>query len=133
MTSINAIAAATHRADLHRAASSWRTSSEVAAARNDSERPELAVVLRRVGSDEAGVVSALADLDDAAPLAGEVLLALVDGEAVAAISLQDRRVVANPFVATEQAVALLRLRADHLLGSRPRRRRRHVLRPRLAI
>ncbi len=91
------------------------------------------VVLRPASTDEATIVSQLAQLDDAAPLAGDVLLAVVDGEAIAAIALQDRRVVANPFVRTVDAVALLRLRADHLLGSRSGRRRRPLLRPRLAV
>jgi hypothetical protein len=41
-------------------------------------------------------------------------------------------VIANPFVATSEAVALLRLRADHLSGRRARRRLRTILRPKLA-
>lgn len=72
------------------------------------------IELRPAHPDEADVVRWLAQLDDAPMLSGEVLLAVVDGEAVAALSLQDGRVVANPFVRTEDAVALLRLRASHL-------------------
>jgi hypothetical protein len=69
-------------------------------------------------------------LDGAPALEGEALLALIDGEAVAALSLRDGHVVANPFVRTEAAVALLRLRAGHVSGSRPGRRRRFIMRPR---
>lgn len=79
------------------------------------------VELRRAAPDEAGVVRRLAALDDARELAGPVLLALLDDEAVAALSLRDGRVVANPFVATADAVALLRLRAAQ--PPAPRRRR----------
>jgi hypothetical protein len=40
--------------------------------------------------------------------------------------------VADPFLPTRDAVALLRLRADHLAGLKQRRRRRIMLRPRFA-
>src|SRR5436853_5011739 len=82
--------------------------------------PASVVALRTAGRDEAHVVSRLAELDDAPGLQGPVLMAVIDGEPVAAISLVDRRVVANPFIPTEQAVALLRLRAIHLLGKQAR-------------
>jgi hypothetical protein len=76
------------------------------------------LALRMAQPDEAAVIRRLADLDDAAPLEGQVLLALVDGEAIAAVSLHDRRVVANPFVRTTDAVTLLGLRASQLAGPR---------------
>ena len=79
------------------------------------------------------MVRRLAALDDAPVLEGQSLLALIDGEAVAALSLEDGRVVSNPFVRTEDAVALLNLRAEHLKGvSRRRRWWRPALRPRFA-
>lgn len=83
--------------------------------------------------DDAGAVRRLAALDDARPLRGPVLLAAVDGEPVAALSLQDGRVVADPFVLTDHVVSLLRLRHQQLLGA-PRRRRgwRAIRRPRFA-
>jgi hypothetical protein len=69
------------------------------------------------------------------PQRDEVLLALLDDEPVAALSLGDGHVVANPFVRTQAAVALLHLRARHISGVSPlraRRRRRFILRPRIA-
>lgn len=72
------------------------------------------LALRVAKSDEAPVVRRLAALDDARPLDGDVLLALVDGEAVAAVSLGDGRVVANPFLPTADTVRLLSLRAAQL-------------------
>ncbi len=85
--------------------------------------PAPTVALRLAGSDEAHLVRRLAALDDAPALAGPVLLALVDGEPVAAISLLDRRVVANPFLFTRELVDLLRLRAEHISGPEPGPRR----------
>lgn len=95
-----------------------------------SDKPTLAL---RVADDaDARVVRRLADLDDSSPLRGEILLAVLDGEAVAALSLADGRVVANPFVRTADAVALLELRAAQLSAgaSRSRRRLRVIDNPR---
>jgi hypothetical protein len=90
------------------------------------------IELRLAQADESPVVRRLAALDDAPELEGQILLALIDGVAVAALSVRDQRVVANPFVPTHDAVTLLRVRADHLLGSRRRRRRHRFPRLRLA-
>jgi hypothetical protein len=81
-----------------------------------------AVALRVARDDDAAAVRRLAALDDSPPLQGQVLLALVDDEAVAAASLSDGRVVANPFVPTADTVTLLSLRAAQL-SERPARRR----------
>jgi hypothetical protein len=84
------------------------------------QKPILA--LRVAHDDEADVVRRIADLDDARTLSGEILLALLDGEPVAARSLSDGRVVANPFVRTADVVALLDIRASQLTAPDPRRR-----------
>jgi hypothetical protein len=63
------------------------------------------------GPVDAGTVARLAALDETEPLTGDVLLAVADGRAVAALSVHDGRVVADPFARTGEAVALLRLRA----------------------
>jgi hypothetical protein len=95
-----------------------------------SDTPTLA--LRVAGDADARVIRRLAELDDSRPLRGEMLLAVLDGEAVAALSLADGRVVANPFVRTADAVVLLQLRAAQLSAraSRSRRRLRLVDSPR---
>jgi hypothetical protein len=80
------------------------------------------LALRVAGDDDAPAVRRLAALDDAPPLQGEVLLALLDGVAVAAASLSDGRVVANPFLPTAETVSLLSMRASQL-SERPARRR----------
>lgn len=88
----------------------------------ETNKPSLAL---RVAQDEdADVVRRLAALDDSRLLCGEVLLAILDGEAVAALSLTEGRVVANPFVRTADAVALLELRAAQLSAGATRARRR---------
>jgi hypothetical protein len=80
------------------------------------------LALRVADDEDASAVRRLAALDDAPPLRGQVLLALVNGEAVAATSLSDGRVVANPFLPTAETVSLLSLRASQLSEHRARRR-----------
>jgi hypothetical protein len=124
-TSISQLVAAEHVADLRRAA------EHVGGPGSRSEKGHAPTVELRVGDgDEAGAVRRLAALDEAPELEGEILLGIVDGDAVAGLSLQDHRVVANPFVPTRDVVALLRLRAEHLSRGRPRRglRRRLIVR-----
>jgi hypothetical protein len=94
---------------------------------------DTALMIRRATVDDAPALWRLAALDSAPALEGEALLALDGGEPVAALDLDDGRVVANPFRPTEGTVALLRLRAQHLAAPAPRRRRRPaLLRPRAA-
>lgn len=66
------------------------------------------IALRPAAPDEDAQLRRLADLDSAAPLHRPVLLALADGEPVAALSLSDGRAVADPFRPTAHVVALLR-------------------------
>jgi hypothetical protein len=116
---VNALVAGEHVADLRRAVARPNEAAGPAVRRKPAT-----VELRLADAGEAGVVRRLASLDDAPELEGPVLLALLDGDAVAGLSLHDRRVVANPFVAADEAVALLRLRAEHMSGASARRRRR---------
>jgi hypothetical protein len=72
--------------------------------------------------DEAHVLERLAQLDSAPRLTGRVLLAEMDGIAVAAISLETGAVTADPFEPTAYAVGVLRLRRYQLTrqgGRRP--------------
>jgi hypothetical protein len=96
--------------------------------------PAPSLVLRSATYADAPAVRRLAALDDAPMLADPIMIALEDGEPVAALSLADQRVVANPFRLTQDSVALLRLRAQHLVApaSSPRRARRSVAHLRIA-
>jgi hypothetical protein len=125
-TSLNALAAQEHVHDLEREA---RRAHKHDA---ESDASPASIELRLARADEDRVLHGLAQLDDAPDLDGEALLALIDGEVIAALSLWDGRVVANPFVRTEHAVTLLRIQADHLFGRRDRRRLRGIPRLRFA-
>ena len=131
MTSITSIVASEHVADLRRAADRRRPGIEPSPAEHASRAQTIA--LRIAAPDEGAVVTRLAALDDARALDGQVLLAVADGEPIAALSLDDGRVVANPFVCTADAVALLRVRERHLRGAAPRHGWRAILHPRLAL
>jgi hypothetical protein len=115
-----------HRADLRRDAD--RSRRVAAAGWLDTTRVEL----RHARPDDADVVRRLAILDEARPLEGPVLLALVNGLATAALALDDGRLVADPFVATTEARSLLRMRAAQLADARGRRRL-HWRLPRLRL
>ncbi len=97
-----------------------------------------AIVIRPGDADDTSAISRLASLDSAtsnppAPL----LLAEVDGVLRAALSLQDRSAVADPFFPSAGLVELLRTRAamlartTHTDSSRGRRRRLTDARPAL--
>jgi hypothetical protein len=97
------------------------------------EEPKAAgsiIALRRAGDDEAADVARLAALDSARPLDGEVLVAVVDGRLVAAVSLADGRMIADPLAPTTEARALLHTRATQLAQTPQRPWRR--FRPRFA-
>jgi hypothetical protein len=76
------------------------------------------LVLRPATSADAADLERLAALDSARPLAGEVVLAQVDGEVRAAVSLESGRSVADPFYPSLELLPLLRA----AVGERPRRR-----------
>jgi hypothetical protein len=86
--------------------------------------------VRHARPEDADSVRRLALLDSARPLRGDTMLALAGDRPVAAMSLADGRVVADPFRLTADAVA--RLRAHVRGGAEPRRARMHRLRAALA-
>jgi len=56
----------------------------------------------------------LAELDSVEPLGGTVLVAESEGRPVAALSVDDGRSAADPFLPTADALAVLRMRATQL-------------------
>ena len=66
------------------------------------------ITFHQARPEDAYAVRKLARLDSANPLTGDVVIALVDGWAVAAISVTEDRVVADPFVRTADVVEMLR-------------------------
>jgi hypothetical protein len=86
---------------------------------------ESVVTLRVAPSNTDGAVARLAQLDSAGkPPREPLLVAEVDGQPRAALSLSDGTVVADPFHRTAGLVALLRMRAELNGGAKRARRRR---------
>ena len=81
------------------------------------------VEIRSATPADRQAVERLALLDSTAPLAGEALVAEVDGELRAALSLSSRRPVSDPFRPNAHVVALLELRARQIDQARPARPR----------
>ncbi len=71
------------------------------------------VIRLAVASDETEL-RRLAHMDSARPLSGQTLLAEQGGSVIAALSLDDGAAIADPFVASADAVAMLRVRAEQL-------------------
>jgi hypothetical protein len=75
---------------------------------------QLTVAIRRAVDTDVPLLHDLAELDSAKPLAGPVLVAIVEGAIWAARGLDDDRVIADPFLPTAPAVELLALRVRQL-------------------
>jgi len=91
-----------------------------------------AVTLRCAEAADAAALKRLAQLDSSPPLSGPVLVADRDGELLAAIALDDGRVIADPFRPTAALVELLRARERQLRTPSRARRRRAWVRRRVA-
>ena len=74
---------------------------------------QLSLTVRLATLADEDSLARLAALDSAPRLSGLALLAEVSDVAVAALSLEDGRVIADPFTRTEDAVAVLHVRAGH--------------------
>ncbi|MEA2281326.1 MAG: hypothetical protein QOK21_1933 [Solirubrobacteraceae bacterium] len=68
-------------------------------------------VIRGARISDARDLERIAALDSQRPVNGHILVGEIDGRAEAAMSLDDGRLVANPFVHTESLAAHLRIRA----------------------
>jgi predicted ATP-grasp superfamily ATP-dependent carboligase len=65
------------------------------------------VLIRHAGPSDAGAIARLAALDSAPTPGGELIVAEVDGELRAALRVDDRTVIADPFAPTAELVVLL--------------------------
>ena len=70
--------------------------------------------IRPASPDDAEALRRLAQLDSQQPLSGDVLVGELHGEIAAALSLEDDRIIADPFVRTGHVLALLRVRSASL-------------------
>jgi len=107
-------------APMHRSLSDATTSRDAEGGGN--------LVLRRGRPTDSDAIATLAQLDSARPLTGPSLVAEDDGRLVAAVSLHDGRVVADPFTPTADVVEMLRL---HTAGGRSAKARPRRGLPRL--
>ena len=81
-----------------------------------AQRPAFAqpVSIREATLADSAAVDALATLDSSRRPLGRLLVAEVDGEIVAALSIDGMRAIADPFRPTAELVELLELRAAQL-------------------
>lgn len=95
------------------------------------------IVLQHATDDQDAALREISQLDSARTVTRPAVMAVVDGRLLAAASLRDGRIVADPFAETEDAVKLLRMHIAEIDGRRrthPRRRMpRLSLRPRPAV
>jgi hypothetical protein len=76
------------------------------------------ITIRLARPQDERAVADLSVLDSAERPRGDVLVAEVDGSLWAAVSLEDRQAVADPFRPSGDLVPLLRERADQLAAPR---------------
>jgi hypothetical protein len=79
------------------------------------------IAIRFGHEKDAPALQRLAALEDRRLPAGPLVVAEVDGELVAALSVEDGEAVADPFRHTAQVVSLLRLRVEQLSQTARRR------------
>jgi hypothetical protein len=79
-----------------------------------TEHPAAALVIRIAEPSDRPALQSLAELDSVLPFTGAALIAELDEQVVAAISLANGREVADPFVPTKEILELLRIRAKQL-------------------
>jgi len=80
------------------------------------------MIIRRTTPDDAAALQRLAALDSKKPLRGDALVAVVDGEPRAALSLCGDEAIADPFHPSAELVALLELRLAQLAAPAQTRR-----------
>lgn len=76
--------------------------------------PTAILAFRPAFAEDAAAVARLAALDSSAVPTGALLLGIVDGCPLAAVSVDTGAVIADPFSPTAELVTLLRQRAERL-------------------
>ena len=116
-------------ADLHADAARFpaRISDDPRPAANGNRHKDETITIRIAGPADGRMLARLAQLDSAVLPTPPVLIAEIDGEIRAALSLYDAAVIANPFHHTLAAQQLLLTRAAQLQGNRRVSWRRRLL------
>jgi hypothetical protein len=133
MQTLDSSVAAAQISDRRAAAAAVRAARR-AASSPVAGAPGERVVVRPSRPQDGIVLDRLAALDGARRPAGELLLAEVDGEVLAAVPVEGGRAIADPFRPTADLVEQLHARARVRRGRQPGLRRvlRPSLRPRIA-
>jgi hypothetical protein len=102
---------------------------------NGDEGAEMAaddgeITIRPLGDEDRERVAELAQLDTKRPLEGRLLGASVGGRLVAALAIESGESVADPFLPSAHARAMLELRASQLTGRGRNQNRGRLLRRR---
>jgi hypothetical protein len=116
MFSLHDAAASTHARDLLESAVRSRRGSKRAYERAPWEATRLwqALTVRLATSADRPAIARLAELEQAPAPEGAVLLGVVMQQPIAALSLSDGRVLADPYHPSKDVVELMRLRARQL-------------------
>ena len=85
---------------------------------------DAALTIRYARPDDADAIETLAELDSQRAPRGSMLLAELDGELLAAVSIDDLHAVADPFRPTSELVYLLIARARQMRREQRRSQRR---------
>jgi hypothetical protein len=125
MQTLDSFVAAAQTADRHAAAATARASRRArkASARSLGER----LVLRRAAVEDAPALARLARLDSAPRPAGDMLVAELDEQIVAAVPVAGGPAIADPFRPTADVVELLQARVARFAPQRPAHRPRFRL------
>ena len=78
------------------------------------------LIIRTAVSSDRDALDRLAALDEAVRPAGDLVVATIDGELAAAVSIDNGEAIADPFRRTADAVALLRAHARRQRVTEPR-------------
>ena len=122
MQTLDSFVAAAQTADRHAAAATSRAARRArkASGRSLGER----LVLRRAAAEDAPALARLARLDSAPRPAGDMLLAELDEQIVAAVPVAGGPAIADPFRPTADVVELLQARVARFAPQRAAHRPR---------
>jgi hypothetical protein len=132
MMTLDSSVAAAQISDRRAAAAAARAARAATSSPSVADASGERVVLRRAQRQDANALDRLAALDGVRRPAGELMLAEVEGEILAAVPVEGGRAIADPFRPTADLVDLLRART-RLLAGRAEIRGLRRLRPRLRL
>jgi hypothetical protein len=116
MITLDSSVAAAQISDRRAAAAAERAARAATSSPSVADASGERVVLRRAQRQDANALDRLAALDGVRRPAGELMLAEVDGDILAAVPVEGGPAIADPFRPTADLVDLLRARTRRLAG-----------------